>query len=154
MADIEKLRKLALLGAILLFSFSAAGIQLDADSKATIFGIPFKISSPELLPVGLIVLSVYGMVRYYYYAIMLSASPYRQRRDILHTFHAEGGYGTYKGSVYSGPSNFSSTPLVRDRKDLEPQLAALMALFPKIGTVRPSGAIKPVELTGLIPYMN
>ena len=88
MVDIEKLRKFALLGAILLFSFSVAGIQLDANSKATIFGIPFKISSPEMLPLGLIVLSVYGMVRYYYYAIMLSASPYRQRKDILHTFHS------------------------------------------------------------------
>ena len=147
MADIEKLRKFALLAALLLFSFSVAGIQLDPGTTASIFGVPFKIASPDLLPIGLVALSVYGLIRYYYYAIMLGPSPYRKRKDFLHTLRAKGGQGRYKGSIFLGPSKFSTTPLVLKKEELEPKEGTLMGLFPKVGTFSPRSEVKPIRLT-------
>ena len=145
MADIEKLRKFALLAALLLFSFSVAGVQLDPGVKVSIFGVPFKIASPDLLPVGLVALSVYGLIRYYYYAMMLGPTPYRQRKVFLHTLHAEGGHGVYKGSIFLGPSKFSTTSSAPE--ELEPKVGALTELFPKVGTFSPRSEIKPIRVT-------
>ena len=116
MPDLDKLRKFALLAALLLVSYTAAGIRLEPGAKASLFGIPFTITTPDLLSLGLVLLSVYGLLRYYYYGHMLSSSPYRKRKDLLHKLHPEGGRGTYEGSVFYGPSRFSTTPLVRRRE--------------------------------------
>ena len=146
--NLEKLRRFSLVAALLLFSYSVAGIQLAQGKIISLFGIPFTVSSPELLPVGLVVLSVYGLVRFYYYGAMLHSTPYRTRRDLLRTLHAEGGRGTYKGSVYFGPTKFSTTPLVHDRAELDTQVGELIAAFPKLGRRRPERKIVRHEVTG------
>ena len=59
--DLEKLRKFALISAVILFSYSVAGIQFADNEKVSLLGIPFTISNPELLPIGLIFISLYGV---------------------------------------------------------------------------------------------
>ena len=64
MPDLEKLRRFSLLAALLLFSYSTAGVHLEQGEMISLLGIPLTVSSPELLPLGLAALSVYGLVRY------------------------------------------------------------------------------------------
>ena len=70
--DLDKLRRFSLLAALLLFSYSVAGIHLIQEGDVSLLGIPLTISSPELLPLGLVALSLYGLAQFYYYGVMLS----------------------------------------------------------------------------------
>jgi len=81
--DIEKLRRFALLAALALIFYSAAGIRLNEGADARIFDIPFTISKPDYLPLALILTSIYGMLRYGYYALMLEDSPRVNRKKLL-----------------------------------------------------------------------
>ena len=74
MPDSEKLRRFSLLMALLLFSYSMAGVHIEQGEKILLLGIPFTVSNPELIPLGLVVASVYGLVRFYYYEVMLHAT--------------------------------------------------------------------------------
>lgn len=140
--DLDKLRKFSLLAAVLLFSYSVAGIRLAEGEKVTLLGFPFSVSNPELLPLGLVALSLYGLVRFYYYGAMLYSTPYRIRRDLLKVLHAEGGKGNYKGSVFFGPTLFSTTPLVNDRADAKAQLDQIVEAFPMLWGKRTEGKIE------------
>jgi hypothetical protein len=93
--DIESLRKFSLITAILLFSYSVAGIEFVIGERASILGLPFTISNPDILDYGLIIISVYGLVRFYYYGIMFYSTHFRTRRDLLSGLHAERARGTY-----------------------------------------------------------
>lgn len=147
MPDLEKMRRFSLLAAIVLFVYSAAGIQPEQAGKISLLGFPFTISSTELIPIGLVALSVYALVRFYYYGMMLYSTPFKIRRDLIKKLHAEDGYGTYKGSVYFGPNRFSTTPLVHERTDVEPQVEKIIAAFPKLGRRRPEGKIVSHQVT-------
>jgi hypothetical protein len=50
-----------------------------------VFGVPFLVKRPTLLPIGLALASFCAGVRFYYYALMLGTSPYRKRRDLVDT---------------------------------------------------------------------
>ena len=146
--ELDKLRRFSLLAALLLFSYSVAGIQIKPGATIPLLGIPFTVSSPELLPMGLVVLSVYGLVRFYYYGVMLSSTPYRTRRDLIRTLQAQGGRGTHHGRVLFGPTEFLTTPLVDDRADVEAQVSQLIAAFPKLGRRIPEGKIEAHRIVG------
>src|SRR3989442_15402457 len=105
--DIERLRRFGLIIALILISYAAAGIELERGAKVSVLGLPFVIRRPELLSLGLMLASAYALVRFYYYGFMLSHSPQRRRKDLLHKLHGHGGYGTYKGSVFFGPAIYS-----------------------------------------------
>src|SRR5712692_11892 len=141
MPDIDRLRRFALGVALVLVSYAAAGIHLDSGAKASVFGIAFTITNPELLPLGLILASCYALARFYYYGIMLTSSPYRIRKDLLHGLHADGGRGIYAGSVFFGPSKYSTTPQTRDKEAAREQLRKTVEAFPKVGKWRATGEV-------------
>ena len=101
--DIERLRRFGLIIALILISYAAAGVGLESGAKVSVLGLPFIIRRPELLPLGLMLASAYAVVRYYYYGFMLSRSPQRRRKDLLHKLHGHGGRGTYTGSFFLAP---------------------------------------------------
>lgn len=142
MPDIEKLRRFSLVAALALIFYSAAGISLEPGAKASVLGIPFIIKNPDLLLVGFLLASTYGLVRFYYYAIMLNDSPHRNRKDLLHKLHAKDGYGNYNGSVFFGPSEYSTTPMVHEHSEVEDELKSVVGAFSKIGRSRVFGEIK------------
>jgi len=144
--DLERLRRFALGAALVLISYAAAGVELDRGAQVTLFGLPFVIHRPDLLPLGLALASAYGLARFYYYGLMLAHSPQRRRKDLLHELHAEGGRGTYIGSVIFGPAHYSTTPLIHDRAVAEAGLRDLIAAFPKVWKFRVQGKVEPVHV--------
>jgi len=141
--DIERLRRFALVIALVLISYAAAGVQLEHGAKIALLGFPFVIHRPELLPVGLILTSAYAVARFYYYGLMLSHSPQRRRKDLLHKLHGHGGRGTYTGSVFFGPMTYSTTPLRSNWNLVNEQLEETISAFPKVWNIRPTGEIEP-----------
>ena len=141
--DIERLRRFSLVIALILISYAAAGVDLERGAKVLVFGLPFVIRRPELLPLGLMLASAYALARFYYYGLMLSHSPQRRRKDLLHKLHGHGGHGTYTGSVFFGPTTYSTTPLHYDRSVVGAQLQETIAAFPKVWNIRLVGKIEP-----------
>lgn len=134
--ELYKLRRFALGAGLVLLSYSVAGIQLK--TEALLFGFPFVICRPEFLPFGLIVASVYGLLRFYYYGLMLSQnSPYHHRKDLLSKLDSQNQTDRYKGSVYFGPSRLY-TASAPQREQVEKQAERIIEAFPKFGDKRVS----------------
>lgn len=139
MPELTKLRRFALAIGLVLLSYSVAGIKLKTGTEASLFGVPFVIIRPELLPFGLILASVYGLIRFYYYGLMLSDSPYRYRKDLLSKLQVKGQTGKHKGSIYK-------TAPVCDREELEKQKKVIIEAFPKFAGRRVSDNVKSVNV--------
>ena len=144
--NLERLRTFALGTAVVLILYSLAGVELDQGAKASVFGLPFVIRTPELLPAGLMLVCVYALVRFYYYGMMLADSPQRHRKDLLHKTYIPEDYRAYAGSVIFGPVRYVTTPAHYDRAEVERQLQELIRAFPKVWRNRPTGSIAP-EMT-------
>jgi len=143
-SELNKLRRFALGAGLVLLSYSVAAIRLE-DGKASLFGVPFLIGRPEFLPFGLILASVYGLLRYYYYGLMLPpGSPYRHRKDLLSKLQAKCRTGKYKGSVYFGPSRLCTTP-TRQQEEIEKQTKEIIEAFPKLAGRRVSADVKQYD---------
>lgn len=140
--DLERLRRFALGSALVLIAYVAAGVDLEGGASISLFGIPFNIHRPELLPLGLVLASSYSLVRFYYYGFMLSSSPGRNRKDLLHMLHRHGGHRKFKGSVILGPVLYSTTPSISDRVVVEEQLREVVKVFPSVWRARPQGTVK------------
>jgi hypothetical protein len=82
-AHLEKLRRFSLTIAIALISVVAAGLTVSPKSDVTVLGIPFAVSRPSLLPLGLAIASLCSAVQFFYYGHMLGVSPHRKRRTTL-----------------------------------------------------------------------
>ena len=149
--DLGRLRKFALLVGVLVLTWALAGISLAADSPVSLFGIPFQITRGELLPVGIGLASLYAMVRYYYYGMMLGTSPYRMRRDILNELVVDwdeaGKRQKGKGRMYSGPTRFTTSPSHYDRSLVEDKATDLRAAFPKFAKARVTTEITSERFT-------
>ncbi len=78
--DIKNLRKLCFFAAFVLLTVSLSGLTLATPAKVEPLGIPLIIRRPDLLPVGLLLLSIYSVVRYIYYGYLVQISPTRARR--------------------------------------------------------------------------
>lgn len=140
--DIERLRKFSLLLALVLIGYVAAGVELQPGTHISVLGVSFVVRRPEFLPLVLILGSCYGLARYFYYGLMLNNSPHRRRKDILEKLHPMGGRGTYKGSVFFGPSVYSTTPSTPNRVDAENELIEVVESFPKIFNIRAKGKLE------------
>lgn len=90
--DLEKLRRFALAAGLVLITYILAGIQLEQEAKVAPLGIPFTIKRPELVPIGLVLASLFGMLRFYYYGFMLSKSPAKVRGEKLAELGYKPGY--------------------------------------------------------------
>src|ERR1700674_147913 len=145
-ADLDRLRRFALGAGLVLIAYASAGVELEAGAKVSLLGVPFFIRRPELLRLGLVLASAYGLVRFYYYGFMLEHSPQRRRKDLLHKLHGRGGHGIYKGSVFFGPATYSTTPSTPDLLAVETQLREIVDAFPKVWRARVSGKIEPQQV--------
>lgn len=78
--DLTKLRRFALLIAIIIITYSIAGFKLDAPAKVQPLGIPLVIQRPDFLLIGLLLASLYSVIRYIYFGYFVQISPARARR--------------------------------------------------------------------------
>ena len=120
--DIEKLRRFSLVVALITLTYSIAGISLAPDPGISVIGLTFKVSRPALLPIGLVMASIYAMIRFYYYGFMLKKSPYRVRRDVIDSLRCRKRLyigGKKKVPMYYGPVEFFSSLWVPDRSKAE-----------------------------------
>ena len=77
--DLQKLRRFGLAIGLVLFSYSVAGVELQEGAEIRLFGVPFTIERPGLLPAGLMLGSAYALLSFLYYGTMLTESPARKR---------------------------------------------------------------------------
>ena len=78
--DPVKLRRFALTLAAILFAFALVGLQVRPEVQY--LGVPFIVRRPHLLPLALIGVAVWAMIRFWYYAMVLNVSPIRARREL------------------------------------------------------------------------
>ena len=147
--DVERLRRFALAAGLLLLTYVAAGISLDTDLHVAPLGIPFRISRPELLPIALVLATLCGMLRFYYYAVMLADSPFRVRRDLLDSlvFFPSSPCLAKSPPMYWGPTELDSSPLTDDRSQVEQLAAKLQIAFPKFARARVKATVEAVPAT-------
>jgi hypothetical protein len=146
--DIEKLRRFSLVVALIVLTYSVAGISLLPDPAISVIGLTFKVSRPGLLPIGLVMASIYAVIRFYYYGFMLKRSPYRVRRDVIDGLHChKRKYIGNKKKVptYFGPTEFWASLWVPDRAKAEAYISNFPDVFPRFALARPSMKIKGKE---------
>ena len=158
-AHLEKLRRFALASGTLLFVYLVAGIVIKPDADISVFGFPFRIARPDLLPLGLAAASFLGALRFQYYGIWLATSPHRRRRDLIDSLmvhfkeYIRDGRYTRKESIprgcqiptYWGPRRFTTSPSYSDRGIVERLAAAFDNAFPKFLGARASANIESHE---------
>ncbi|MEN6488184.1 MAG: hypothetical protein ABFD66_04765 [Smithella sp.] len=145
--DLEKLRRFSLVVALILLTYSLAGIKMIPDANICFSGLPFKVSRPGLLPIGLIIASLCAIGRFYYYGFMLKKSPYRVRRDILDSMDLR--YNKVKKvPTYIGSIEFKTNISRPDRESAEKYVSDFPDAFPKVAGARPSMKIKSSEFIG------
>ena len=81
--DLGRLRRFSLAVGIVLAVYSSAGVTLDPDRAISLFGLPLKVATPSIITFGLVIASIYGLVRFWYYGVMLTESPGAMRRRHL-----------------------------------------------------------------------
>jgi hypothetical protein len=130
--DLEKLRRFSLTVALLILTYSVASISLEPNSGISIIGLTFKVSRPDLLPIGLIVASIYGTISFYYYGFMLKKSPYRVRRGVLDGLYCfERPYITGKKiPMYFGPTDFETRVSAEDLSKIQQYVDSFPDAFP------------------------
>jgi len=78
--ELSKLRRFALAIGLVLFLYSIAGVRLASPATITPLGIPLVITNPGVFEWGLVVASIYGALRYWYYGYVKNVSPSKARR--------------------------------------------------------------------------
>ncbi len=82
-ADLLKIRRFCFSVALILITYSIAGVKLDVPAKVQPLGIPFLIERPDLLAIGLVIASVFSTLRFVYYGMLINPSPMRARKRLL-----------------------------------------------------------------------
>ena len=138
--NIGKLRRFALIVGLITLTYSVAGISLRPEAGVSLAGLTFKISRPGLLPVGIVLASLYAMVRFYYYGFMLYKSPYSVRRGILDGLYCfEGPYiGRRKIPMYFGPTEFETKLSDENSSKIQQYIETFPDAFPKFAKAKPS----------------
>ena len=140
--DLTRLRRFAIAAGLALLTYVAAGVSIAPQAQISTFGIQFQVRRPELLPIALVLASVYATVRFYYFAMMLGTSPYRLRRDILDSLYAQDPRKPSRVPMYFGPSHFETSPWYPDHDRVEKQAEFLRGAFPKFAGRRATA--KPI----------
>jgi len=81
--DLDKLRRFTLIIGMILLVYSLAGVKLQSPAQIRPLGIPLEISHPEYLPVGLILVSLFAAIRFWFYAVKRSHTPAFIRRAFI-----------------------------------------------------------------------
>ena len=82
-ADLLKIRRFCFSVALVLITYSVAGVKIDVPAKVEPLGIPFLIERPDLLALGLVIASVFSTLRFIYYGMLINPSPMRARKRLL-----------------------------------------------------------------------
>lgn len=138
--DLEKLRRLSLVVGLIVLTYSFAGISIDQKSIISIVGIPFNVAKPQMLPFGLIIVSLYGIISFYYYGFLLKKSPYCVRRDIIDDLIALEPKYLFgkKVPMYFGPVEFETTIGYSTPDKAEEYVNNFPDIFPKFARKRVS----------------
>ena len=81
--DIQKLRRFCLAVALLLLTYSLAVVEFAAPLEIRPLGIPIVVEQPLLLPIALVLASIYSTLRFYLFAIAATTTPWRGRAMIM-----------------------------------------------------------------------
>jgi len=81
--DLWKIRRLALAVAVILITIVLASVEIETPARISPLGIPLLIKRPDLLTIGLVIVSVYSSLRYVYYGFFAQPSPMRIRRQLM-----------------------------------------------------------------------
>jgi hypothetical protein len=138
--NLEKLRRFSLTVGLVTLTYAVAGISLKPDANISVIGLTFEVIRPALLPAGIVIASLYGTVRFYYYGIMLRESPYRVRRGVLDQLDCVEQPHVYKKKipVYFGPSKFETKLSASDPQAIEKYIDSFPDVFPRFAKVAPS----------------
>jgi hypothetical protein len=82
-ADITRIRRFALIVAVLLITLVVAEVELEIPVRMSPLGIPIVIRRPDLLTIALVIGALYSTLRYIYYGMLLQPSPMRARRELM-----------------------------------------------------------------------
>lgn len=139
-SNIGKLRRFALIVGLITLTYSVAGISLRPEAGVSLAGLTFKISRPGLLPVGIVLASLYATLRFYYYGFMLYKSPYSVRRGVLDGLYCfEGPYiGRRKIPMYFGPTEFETKLSDEDSCKIQQYIDTFPDAFPRFARAKPS----------------
>ncbi len=81
--DISKIRRLALVVAVILFTLVLAEVEIETPVRIAPLGFPLIIRNPDSLTTALVIAAVYATLRFIYYGILAQSSPMRVRRILL-----------------------------------------------------------------------
>jgi len=151
-AHLGRLRGFALVVGLLLITYESAGIIVEP--HITAFGLSFRVSRPNLFPIGLAIASLCSALRFYYYGLTLGTSPHRRRRDLIdglmvhfdeYEYARPGGPTKYHSGkqvpMYWGSRKFSAKAWQYDRQIVEKLAAAFENAFPKFAGARASAKL-------------
>jgi hypothetical protein len=145
--EIEKIRRFSLIIALIILTYSIAGISLAPNTNIFIIGLSFKISRPDWLLIGLVIASFCTMIRFYYYGFMLKKSPYRIRRDIIDNLQCyQSSLSGKKVRTYFGTTKFLASLSISEQEEAKKYIDNFPEIFPKFARARPSMRIKVDEL--------
>ena len=80
--DLLKLRRFGLVIAVVLVTLALAGVKLESPAHVLPLGIPMTVERPDLLNIGLVLVSFYTTLRYIYFGFLVQRSPMRVRREL------------------------------------------------------------------------
>jgi len=81
--DISRLRRFALVIALILSTLVLAEVEIETPVRITPLGFPLIIRNPDLLTTALVIAAIYSIFRYIYYGMLAQSSPMRARRILL-----------------------------------------------------------------------
>lgn len=148
--ELEKLRRFCMAVALVLITYVLAGVNIDTSKSVSVLGLPLHISRPELIPIGLIIASVYSTVRFSYFAFLLRRSPANKRRDLKITGVVDPEYyrqftndiekafpriGRHR--VIASSETISTSQMIRIKGLIVPRPVSMMSWFENIDYAAP-----------------
>ena len=132
--DLSKMRRFALAIALILITLVLAEVEIETPARIAPLGFPLVIKNPNLLTWALVIASIYAVLRYVYYGMLVQPSPMHVRRILL------------SGQCYFTPNNILFDEFcLRARKEI-------YRYFPSIGSTNiscgqdASGCIIKIEV--------
>ncbi|TAJ10408.1 MAG: hypothetical protein EPO61_02930 [Nitrospirae bacterium] len=80
--DLSRLRRFALTVGVILIVYIASGIELPNKPTVIVFGTPLDVTKPKFFELGLLLISLYATLRYWYHSWIQNPSPSRIRRRL------------------------------------------------------------------------
>jgi len=88
--DINKLRKFSLFIGLIFLVYSISGIQIDTTEKINLFGFSIILTRPDLIEISFMIVSLYCLLRYYIFGIVIGLHPRAARKHLIEGTLANG----------------------------------------------------------------